>query len=288
MPKWENRAQWSIRLCDMTTSNDEVDEVIVFYHLPKSAGTTLNRILRHNYRRDEMAESGPNTQEFVAELKTWPPERLAAIRFLQGHYPWGLHEMLPQRARCFTLLRDPVERVLSHFYHAQRQPDYFLYDLIRDNNGSLPELLASGIPLMMNDGQVRLLSGVYADPPMGEVTEAMLATAIANLRACAVVGITEQFDLSLVLLQRAFGWRFIGYRPVNVGHNRPPTREISAETLEAVRHYNRMDALLYEEAQRLMAQQAADAGRTLGLRLMALNIQKKIPERWVGRLPGVY
>lgn len=286
MPKRENGAQWGIRLYDMSASNDEV---IVFYHLPKSAGTTLNRILRHNYRRDEMAESGPNTQEFVAELKTWSPERLAAIRFLQGHYPWGLHEMLPQRARCFTILRDPVERVLSHFYHAQRQPDYFLYDLIQDNNGSLPKLLESGIPLMMNDGQVRLLSGVYADPHMGEVTEAMLATAVANLRSCAVVGITEQFDLSLVLLQRAFGWRFIGYkRPVNVGHNRPPAREIDAEALEAVRHYNRMDALLYEEAQRLMAQQAADAGRTLGVRLMALNIQKKIPDRWIGRLPGVY
>ncbi len=285
MPKRKNGAQWGIRLCDMSASNDEV---IVFYHLPKSAGTTLNRILRHNYRRDEMAESGPNTQEFVAELKTWPPERLAAIRFVQGHYPWGLHEMLPQRARCFTILRDPVERAISYYYHARREPAHYLYNHIHDNNWSLPELLASGLPLMMNDGQTRLLSGVFADAHMGEVTEAMLATAVANLRTCAVVGITEQFDLSLVLLQRAFGWRFIGYRPVNVGHNRPPAREIDAETLEAVRHYNRMDALLYEEAQRLMAQQVADAGRTLGVRLMALNIQKKIPDRWIGRLPGVY
>ncbi len=270
----------------MPASNDEV---IVFYHLPKSAGTTLNRILRRNYKPGEMVESGPITQEFIAELRTWPPERLATIRFLQGHFPWGLHEMLPQQARCFTILRDPVERTISYYYHARREPAHYLYSLIHDNNWSLPELLESRTPLMMNDGQVRLLSGVFADAHMGEVTEEMLATAIANLRKCEVVGITEQFDLTLVLLQRAFGWGYIGYKqPVNVGHNRPPAREISPETLEAVRHYNRMDALLYEEAQRLMAQQAADAGHTLGLRLMALNIQKKIPDKWISHLPGIY
>lgn len=264
------------------------DEVIVFYHLPKSAGTTLNRILRHNYRPDEMVESGPDTQGFIAELEALSPERLAAIRFLQGHFPFGVHERLPQRARCFTILRDPVDRVLSQYYHVRRDPDYFLHDLIHNNDYSLPELLDSGIPLMMNDGQVRLLSGVYTGANMGEVTEGMLVTAIANLRSCEVVGLTEQFDLSLVLLQRAFGWRYICYEPVNVGHNRPPATEISAETIEAVRHYNRMDTLLYEEAQRLLAQQAASAGRSLGLRLMALNLQKRIPDRWIHHLPGGY
>lgn len=263
-------------------------ETVVFYHLPKSAGTTLNRIMWLNYKRDEVATSGPITQEFIDKLKAWPPEKLASIRFMQGHYPWGLHEVLPQRTHCFTFLRDPVERVLSQYYHAQREPGYFLYDLIHGNNWSLPELLASKIPLMMDNGQVRLLSGVYANANMGEVTEEMLATAITNLRQCEVVGITEQFDLSLVLLQRAFGWRYIGYKPVNVGHNRPPAEAISPETIEAVRHYNRMDALLYEEGRRLLAQQAADVGRSLGLRLMALNIQKNIYAKWVSRLPGVH
>ena len=269
----------------MSTSDNEV---IVFYHLPKSAGTTLNRILRHNYRPEEMVESGPNTQEFIAELQSWTPERLAAIRFLQGHFPFGLHELLPQQVRCFTILRDPIDRVVSYYYHARREPAHYLYNLIHDNNWSLAELLDTHIPLMMNDGQVRLLSGVFADAQMGEVTEDMLATAIANMRTCEVVGLTEQFDLSLALLQRAFGWRYIGYSPVNVGHNRPPVEAISLETLEAVRRYNRMDALLYEEAQRLLAQQAASAGRSLGLRLMALNFQKKIPDRWVHHLPGIY
>lgn len=264
------------------------DEVIVFYHLPKSAGTTLNRILRHNYRPDEMAESGPNMQEFLADLMSWPAERLAAIRFLQGHFPFGVHERLPQPARWFTILRDPVDRVLSQYYHIKRDPDYFLHHHIHEQDMSLPQFLDSGIPLLLNDGQVRLMSGVYSGANMGEVTEDMLATAIANLRSCAVVGLTEEFDLSLVLLQRAFGWRFIGYRPVNVGHNRPPPEAVSAETIAAIRRYNRLDAILYEEGRRLLAQQAASAGRSLGWRLMNLNLQKKIPDRWIHHLPGLH
>lgn len=94
---------------------EEAGEVIVFYPLPKSGGTTLNGILRRNYRPEEMVECGPDTHAFVAGMKTWPVERLAAIRLLQGHFLFGLHEMLPQPARTFTLLHDPVERVISYY-----------------------------------------------------------------------------------------------------------------------------------------------------------------------------
>lgn len=43
---------------------------------------------------------------------------------------------------------------------------------------------------MMNNGQVRLLSGVWGDAPFDGVTPAMLDKAKRNLRSCAVVGVT--------------------------------------------------------------------------------------------------
>ncbi len=260
------------------TANNNSAEVIVFYHLPKSGGTTLNAILKRNYPAEAFVECGPDTHAFVAELKTWPAERLAAIRLLQGHFPFGLHDLLPQPARCFTLLRDPIERVISYYYHARRDRAHYLYDLIHDNDWSLADLLASGTALMMNDGQVRLLSAVWGDAPFGGVDESMLAKAIANLRACDMVGVTEQFDRTLILLQREFGWRHIGYARANIGHNRPATKSLSAETIAAVRDCNQMDALLYEEARRLFAERVGDFGPSLGLRQMALDVRKRFAE----------
>lgn len=250
---------------------------VVFYHIPKSAGTTLNRILRKNYPPDSFVECGINTQEFMADLKTWPPDRLAQIRLLQGHFPFGIHEILPGRARTFTILRDPVDRVISYYYHARREPDHYLYQLIHDNNWSLKELLESGVPIMMNDGQVRLISGAFEKPLYGEVGEANLQQALTNLRSCVVAGVTEQFDLTLMLLQQAFGWRHTRYKPTNVGQNRVPTEAHDPAIIATVRHYNQLDQQLYEEAQRLLAMQAEAGGQALRLRLLAFGVARRIP-----------
>jgi hypothetical protein len=57
------------------------------------------------------------------------------------------------------------------------------------------------------------------------------------------VGITERFDESLVLLQRAFGWRRVNYVSANVAPGKRP--EPSARALELIAEHNRLDDELY-------------------------------------------
>jgi hypothetical protein len=121
---------------------------------------------------------------------------------------------------------------------------------------------------MMNDGQVRLLSGVGGEAAFDAVDERMLTRAIDNLQQCAVVGITEQFDGTLLLLQRSFGWNHISYAHANVGYGRMGRGQLDAETIDAVRRYNRHDQALYEETLRLFNRQCRAMGRVFPLRVV--------------------
>lgn len=252
------------------------EEAIIFYHLPKTAGTTLNGILKQNYAPQRIVESSADTHAFVADMETWPEAKFRRIKLLKGHFPFGVHTLFPQKTRCFTLLRDPVERVISYYYHAVRNPNHYLYDLIHDNDWSLEDLMERGIPIMMNDAQVRLISGVWGEPDFGKIDETILETAVENLRSCAVVGLTEKFDDSILLLQNAFGWANVGYKSSNLGTNRPQQDQLSASMLETIKKHNLFDQLLYEEAKRLFAAQSRQLSRFFQLKVVMMQMKRAL------------
>ena len=75
-------------------------------------------------------------------------------------------------------------------------------------------------------------------------TDEMLERAKRNIEGhFAVVGITERFDESLILLQRAFGWRRVSYVSANVARGERP--EPSPGALQLIARHNRLDDELY-------------------------------------------
>src|SRR5438876_9976046 len=103
-----------------TDVRDERDDpLLVFVHIPKTAGTTISTILHHHYgpRSRRINTSGAahdagRLQERVTAALAEP-----TVQVVQGHISFGVSELLPADARYATLLRDPVERTLSEFHH---------------------------------------------------------------------------------------------------------------------------------------------------------------------------
>jgi hypothetical protein len=100
-------------------------------------------------------------------------------------------------------------------------------------------------------------------PPTTEffarATEADFHAAASNLDGYLVVGTTNQFDETLLVLGRALRWSLsdLVYAPVNVTASRPERVSISTVLREKILSWNRFDALLLERARAHLARRIA-------------------------------
>src|SRR6476620_822287 len=113
-------------------------EAVIFLHLPKAAGSTLNRLIEWEYPLFEIYSIDPVFYRWSwAHLQHLSKKRLRSIRMFKGHMLFGLHTMLPQPASYITVLREPVDRVLSAFYFMRSYPLPPLYWRLQFVNLSL-------------------------------------------------------------------------------------------------------------------------------------------------------
>jgi Sulfotransferase family len=253
----------------MANAESERDgPVLVFVHIPKTAGTTLRTILNMNEPGARSRSLG-NVFKGGGGLSKAPVESMRSgrgpdlkegVRILRGHFPLGIREYLPnylpkqKELRCFTFLREPTDRTLSHYF-AIRDRFEGADEPGKHTNSTLPadptleDALAGGY--VHDNLHTRMLCG---DPePFGEVTEEMLERAKRNLSEDLVFfGLTERFDESLVMAKRQLGLEGILYRSSGrVNPARPRGKEIPAELRRTAERCNRYDIELYRYAQEL-------------------------------------
>jgi hypothetical protein len=227
---------------------------IIFLHIPKTAGMSLRGLFIRNYRGKAQFNTRVNNfeqkdwLECLDQVRKIPREELDRYGVFKGHMIFGLHELLPGPAEYITFLRDPVKRFVSHYKMVQRHkvipPDHQIDPSKSDwNLGAHPGLVRS-----LDNYQTRLLSGMDFEIPFGACTEEHVALAKANLdRHFTFVGLTEQFDLSLMLMRHVCGWGWRYYIPDNSAPGK--SAEIAPVVLDAVRRLNRLDLELYRYAQ---------------------------------------
>jgi hypothetical protein len=248
---------------------------VIFLHLLKTAGTTLHRIIERNYRPDEIFSTdrrGGETFAAVAEFRALPERELRRIRMLKGHMGFGLHEYLPQPATYFTFLRDPHARLLSHLGFIAESHEHPAHGRLVAGDITFTDLLREGYEPLLDNCQVRLLSGVWNDVPFGEIGEREYRAADQHLRRhFSVVGLTRHFDAGLLLLQDAFGWRSITYTRHNVARRRLRWEDLDETARELAHHRNRWDQKLYATAVELFEAQVAAQGPSFSRRLAAFR-----------------
>mgnify|MGYP003350421959 FL=1 len=97
----------------------------LFVHVPKCGGTSVLQAIRETHPEPLGLEL--NGDQFVDKrtILESVADRLPAARVVFGHRVFaGLARSMPQPARMVTVLRDPVDRAISHYnYILTRPPD---------------------------------------------------------------------------------------------------------------------------------------------------------------------
>jgi hypothetical protein len=236
-----------------------VPRPLIFLHVPKAAGSTLQEIIARQY-------AGGSSFVFTGDRERYqgfidlPERERAAYDLLLGHVQFGIHDHLPDPATYITMLRDPIDRVVSHYHFILARPEHYLHESLKRKGYSLRDWLLEDHPLVLDNFQLRwLLPTPFAEVPPGGITRSMFDEARWNLEnAFSVIGLVEYFADSLACFERAFGWSGLdaGIQR-NITPGRPAVEDLDAQTLAAIRNVNMYDIELYECARTLFEDQCA-------------------------------
>lgn len=223
---------------------------IRFFHIQKTAGTSLSRILARQYPGEWFHCSGVTSAdvERFRALSTADRSRLVGVN---GHASLITGEPAIDELPTLTFLREPIARVKSFCQHVSEGKSAYLLESFPPDTFDLGAFIASGNTELMNL-QTRMILGEGATAPV--ITgnfEAAAERAFERLRRRRVlVGFQEHFDASVVHLAREFRWT----RPI------PPKRLNQAgatrlltfpdEVLATFREWNQADTHLYRLALR--------------------------------------
>ena len=181
-------------------------DVILHLHLPKCAGTSLRTSVFQALPENicvEWNSSNPydlniSKDEFAAALEGNPD-----ARFISGHFPYGIHTVLKGKTyKYMTVLRNPINRILSGFRHTVMENLYLLpaeeADLIV-NGGFDAYIRSKYAEITFLNTQARLISGMLSNKQLYSVSLPDFLSACQDIfsRDFMHVGIQSKLSESL-------------------------------------------------------------------------------------------
>jgi hypothetical protein len=260
--------------------------IFFFLHIPRTAGTTLNVLLRKSFRPEEIISvyDRADYQTHAAHSA----EELRGIRLIQGHLLLQSYTpplMYGQPVTPFTFLRDPATRLASEYAFLRSWPPNHMYAYLNDRHISFREYIESRERALLYRGKnfmTRCVSGM--DTGNRNLPLQALARAKRNLEHIfGFVGIQERFLESLILLGEFMGLE-------NLLHERRNAMKDVAryvpdqEELALIEEYNQGDRELYNFAAALFDERVKARGREFADRLRTLRFLNEKYQKLAGAL----
>lgn len=250
--------------------------VLLFMHIPKAGGSALSDWIYIGFaseapREDKFFGGGVYyyPSGYVDCVPSQSPAHMRRIfcdpnlRAVVGHFRYGIHEYIPKPSAYVTVLREPIDRLVSLYY---------FHRLVQDKRGSL-DGVALPTDMRLRDfartppypeadnGQVRRLSGFAGE--IGGCTRDHLESAKRRLADFAVVGFSNRLPEVVNAISRAF--KIPNDTPLFAKNENPQKPEMSgilASDIEQIAAANYLDVELYEFARSEIVTACPEGHRT--------------------------
>lgn len=278
-----------------------LDTLLIWIAIPKTASTSLAdliipRLLERGPAFNAMARdnaSALGTQHYWSVEELWhelSEEERSRVAFTGGHVPMGIDAIFGRKCSYFTFLRHPIDLIQSYYdFHCDVVP---LYREAAEKGMTLESAIREyRMPGLFNL-QTKILSGLQNLCPPRTGTQyspedcatpsSALDLAKHNLKTrFFMVGITEEYNKSLLILKSMMGWRLsqiIGpKKKVSSYQFHSKIQAGSSQLHDLIAENNQLDLELYEFAQELFKEAWSEHEAKVGKLLPLLETFSRIP-----------
>lgn len=222
--------------------------MIVFLHIHKTAGTTVNYIIYRNFSTEKELHLFTGGEHFLHNFSyRYYEEKIKEYLrncdlpdIVFGHFNFGIHTYFKETdIKYFSFVRNPKRQYLSMFNHTLSDKNLEAF-----NANSYRDIESFLILKITHNLQTFLLSGIADPDEFNADLNRSLEIAKANIeKYFPVVGISERFDESLLLLSRTIGLRRIYYKKQNVRNSKKLV--FNADVMQSISDSTKLDLQIY-------------------------------------------
>ena len=252
-------------------------DTVYFLHIPKTGGTST-----HDFLTRAVGTDRATPQLLWDDLIRGSGAIDETTKVITGHFAGLLPLWLGYWPLIITIVRDPIQRALSHINHVQREPSHPMYDRARDR-GIRSYCSDPVLRTTIENFQARYLASLSFSrvllrpsdserPPNGisvafesslcslDTSLGLERAAIEALAEIDAVGLTEHLEASMALFAKVLGW---DTQPEVGQLNRADAQQqrvsdLDQRDLEVLAEATAIDQVVYEQATRQFRNQCAE------------------------------
>ncbi|HVJ69086.1 MAG TPA: sulfotransferase family 2 domain-containing protein [Caulifigura sp.] len=221
---------------------------LLFDHVPKCAGTTVSAYLSSQYPARTVFQLNEDTPEkSLAKFRALPESRRHGFRLIAGHEAHQLLNLVDPSVLTLTILREPVDRLVSHYYYVKRNIGHYLHQRLISEQITLEDYASPELSPELSNWYTIHYSGL----PVAEVQAdpfGALERAYTNvIEHYDVIGFQDELPETMAAVRRIVGLeKAFANTFLNQTVNRERVEDVSPLAKKRIIEANALDIELYE------------------------------------------